>query len=233
MTSTRPIVELTERQGLLSEMRRRSAAVPAPAAREGPWIAVSRQLASGGDDLAPRLGAALGWAVYDREILAAIAAGTHRAERALERFDEKGVRHIGEYFAPLILPEDPGQARYLAELARVARELGRAGRAVLVGRGVNFLLDPRGGLRVRCVAPAADRAAALALAEGLSAPDAVRRIALSDAAQREFVRQAFQRDIDDPAGYDLVLQPLSLGPEATAGAILAAARAKLGLSIAP
>lgn len=231
MTSTRPLIPLTERQGLLTEMKRRSAGAPdpVPGLREGPWIAVSRQLGSGGDAVPARLGSALAWQVYDREILTAIAAGTHRAEGVFERFDEKGVRHIGEYIAPLILPEDPGQSRYLVELARVARQLGRAGRAVLVGRGVNFLLEPRYGLRVRCIGPVDQRAAALERAEGLAPEDAKRRIEQSDAAQRIFVKQAFNRDIDDPAGYDLVLQPLSLGLPGTVDAILAAARAKLGL----
>lgn len=231
MTSPRPLIELTERQGLLTEMKRRSKGAPEPVAatREGPWIAVSRQLGSGGDAVPARLGSALGWNVYDREILAAIAAGTHRAEGVLERFDEKGVREIGEYIAPLILPEDPGQARYLAELVRVAHQLGRSGRAVLVGRGVNFLLDARFGLRVRCIGPAEERAAALQRAESLTRRDALRRIEQSDEAQRIFVKQAFQRDIEDPAGYDLVLQPLALGLPATVDAILAAARGKLGL----
>ncbi len=231
MTSPRPIIELTERQGLLSEMRRRSAetAQPAPGTREGPWVTLSRQLGSGGDVVAPRVGAALGWPVYDREIVAAIAAGTHRGEGALERFDEKGVRAIGEYFVPLILPDDPGQARYLAELARVAHQLGRQGRAVLVGRGVNFLLDPRFGLRVRCIAPVADRIAVIARIEGLTDDEARRRVEASDAAQRDYIRQGFQRDIEDPSAYDLVLQPLSLGLPAAVDAILAAARAKLGL----
>lgn len=229
MTSTRPIIELTERQGLLSELRRSAAAAPAAVAREGPWITLSRQLGSGGDAVAPRLGAALGWPVYDREIVAAIAAGTHRTEGIVERYDEKGVRDLAEYLAPLILPDDPGQARYLAELARVAHQLGRQGRAILVGRGVNYLLDPRYGLRVRCIAPFEDRAAMIARVEGLSLDEARRRVEKSDAAQREFLRQGFQHDIEDPAGYDIVLQPLSLGLPAAVDAILAAARAKLGL----
>ena len=230
MTSTRPNVELAERQGLFTEMRRRSADAPSPhPAAEGPWITLSRALGSLGAEVAARLGEALGWKVYDREILAAVAAETHRGEDVLARFDEKGVRAIGEYLAPLILPADPGQARYLADLSHVVRQLGREGRAVLVGRGANYILEPRYGLRVRCAAPAGDRADVVARLEGIPLEEARRRIRTSDAAQRGFVRQAFQRDVDDPAGYDLVLQPLTLGLPAAVDAVLAAARAKLGL----
>jgi len=96
-----------------------------------------------------------------------------------------------------------------------------------VGRGANFILDPTRGLRVRAVAPAADRAKALAHDLGLAPDKARRRIAASDTAQRDFVWQAFQREIEDPAGYDLVVHPRALGLPAAVAAILAAARAKL------
>jgi hypothetical protein len=229
MTSTLPGVELADRQGRFTEMRRRATEGPParPAHAEGPWIALSRELGSGGGELAIHLGAALGWHIYDREILQAVAAETRRDEQALERFDEKGVATFGEYFAPFIIPNDPGQSRYLVDLTHVVGRLGRKGHAVLVGRGANFILNPAHGLRVRVVAPAADRAEALAHDLGLSPSEARRRVAASDAAQREFVWQAFQREIEDPAGYDLVVHPRALGLPAAAAAILAAARAKL------
>jgi hypothetical protein len=229
MTSTHPGVELADRQGRFLEMRRRMAgdAAAMPAQTEGPWIALSRELGSGGGELAIQVGAALGWHVYDREILQAVAADMRREERTLERFDEKAVTEIGEYIGPLLDPFDPGQEGYLVDMARVVKRLGRAGRAVLLGRGANFILDPACGLRVRAVAPAADRAEALAHDLGLTPGEARRRVGASDAAQREFVRQAFQREIEDPAGYDLVVHPRALGLPAAVAAILAAARAKL------
>jgi cytidylate kinase len=231
MTSTLPGMELADRQGRFKEMRRRATedASAGPAQIEGPWIALSRELGSGGGEVAALLGASLGWRIYDREILQAVAAESRRDERSLERFDEKGVRTFGEYLAPLILPADPGQSRYLVDLAHVVRRLGREGRAVLVGRGANFILDPAYGLRVRAVAPTADRAEALAHALHLTLDEAHHRIAASDRAQREFVWQAFQREIGDPTGYDLVVQPRTLGLTAAVEAILAAARVKFDL----
>jgi cytidylate kinase len=148
---------------------------------------------------------------------------------ALERFDEKGVREVGEYIAPLILHDDPGQARVLIGLRHVIHRIGREGKAVFVGRGAGFVLHPAGGLRVRAVGTAAERAEAIARAEGIAVLEARRRVAESDAAQRVFVRQAFQREIEDPAAYDLVLSPLALGLPAATAAVVAAARVKLGL----
>src|ERR1035437_4064642 len=133
MTSTLPGVALADRQGRFEEMRRRASEDwPArPAQAEGPWIALSRELGSGGGELAGLLrappgrrsfhranllGAALGWRIYDREILQAVAAETRRDASAFERFDEKGVRTFVEYLAPFVLPTDPGQSRYLVDL---------------------------------------------------------------------------------------------------------------------
>ena len=230
MTSPNPGVGLADRQGFLREVRRRSESRSAhPAVAEGPWIAVSRELGSRGGELARLVGEALGWRVFDRELLTAVAEETHRNLLALERFDEKGVRELGEYLAPLILPDDPGQPLVLIGLKHVIHRIGSEGRAVLVGRGANFVLHPAGGLRVRAVGPAGERAEALARAEGIAVQEARRRVAQSDAAQREFVKQAYQREIDDTAAYDLVLSPLALGLPAAAAAILAAAHAKLGL----
>ncbi|HVO50920.1 MAG TPA: cytidylate kinase family protein [Thermoanaerobaculia bacterium] len=230
MKSPLPGVELADRQGRFREVRRLSeSAAPHRTAAEGPWIAISREIGSGGAALAGLLGEALGWRVYDREILSAVAAETHSAPLALERFDEKGVREVGEYIAPLILHDDPGQARVLIGLRQVIHRIGREGKAVFVGRGAGFVLHPAGGLRVRTVGPAAERAEAIAREMGIAVHEARRRVAESDAAQREFVRQAFQREIEDPAAYDLVLSPLALGLPAAAAAVVAAARVKLAL----
>ncbi len=231
MTSTRKVQELADRQGLLTEVRRRSKdAVPSEVRRaEGPWIAVSRQLGSGGSILAVRVAEEMGWKAYDREILTAIAADTRSDEVLLSRLDEQGVAEFHEYLAPLIVPDDPGQARYLKEMTRVIARIAREGRAVLVGRGANWILTPSRGLRVRAVGPRDARAAFLAEAEGISLEKARKRVDENDLTQKKFIRQAFNREIDDPAGYDIILNPIDLGLGAAVEAVLAAAKAKLNL----
>lgn len=231
MPSTHSVEELAARQGLFSEVRRRSRETPVPGVRvaEGPWITISRQLGSWGLPLAGRVAETLGWKAYDREILAAIAAGTKSHEVLLERYDEHAVREFDEYLAQLIVPDDPGHARYLVELAAVIARIARQGRAVLVGRGAHLVLTPACGLRIRVVGAFDARVAEIARLGDVPPGEARRIVSENDQAQRAFIRQTFRKEIDDPAGYDLVLNVIDMGLDAALQSVLAAAKAKLCL----
>jgi hypothetical protein len=231
MPSIHSMEGLAARQGLLSEVRRRSRDVPAPGPRaaEGPWITISRQLGSYGAPLADRVAESLGWKAYDREILAAIAAETRSQEVLLERYEEHAVREFDEYLAPLIVPDDPGHARYLVELAAVIVRIARQGRAVLVGRGAHWVLTPERGLRIRTVGDFDARVAVVSRLEDAPLDEARRTVSENDRAQRAFIRQTFHKEIDDPSGYDLVLNVVDMGLDAACQAVLAAAKAKLAL----
>lgn len=231
MSPTGKIEELAHRQALMAEVRRRARGSPEAGTlpAEGPWISISRQAGSKGSELAGTVAETLGWKAYDKEILSAIASETFSDEVVLSRLDEHGVREFDEYLVGIIVPEDPGQARYLIGMTRVIARLARQGRVVLVGRGAGWLLTPAFGLRVRVIGPLEARAEEIARVHSISVDEARRRVSENDDAQRTFIRQAFHRDIDDPTGYDLILNPADLGYEAAREAVLASARAKLKL----
>jgi len=99
MSSTRKVLELADRQGLLTEMRRRSGDSAATEARraEGRGVTVSPSSARAGRCSPFRVAEALGWSAYDREILTAIPADTRSDENLLDRTDERGVTEFHEY----------------------------------------------------------------------------------------------------------------------------------------
>ena len=212
------IEQILERQAGLHALRDRAAAQGGDAARralahreEGPWIAVSKQTGTGG-----------------LEILTAIAEHTERRESVLSRFDERAIGTFDDYLGQLVVPGDPGRFAYWRELVRTVWVLGRRGNVVLVGRGAHWVLRREFGLAVRLVAPLAHRAETLARRAGAGEPDARRQIARDDRAQARFVRQVFGRSIEDPEGYDLVLNVAALGADAVARTIEDALRRKLG-----
>ena len=198
--------------------------------REGPWIAISTQLGASGREVAERIASSLDWQLFDKEILKSIVDHATMRERVLVHDDERSATGMYDFLAHLLIPGHLSRASYEVELMRVVSSIGRRGSAVLFGRGAQFVLDPRDGLRVRIVGDRGARIDAISGEAGIPIAEATRRIDEDDEARRGFVRQVFRREIDDPLGYDLVLNGPALGLEAAWRIVLEAYRAKLGRS---
>lgn len=234
-TITPPKVDnLIDRQVRMWEVRTRLAEEGGELARrelvhldEGPWLTVSRQIGSGGLEIARRVGDRLGWQTYDREILGTIARHHHLRDRVVERLDERAVGWISENVNHLFAPQSLPRAAFTKELSEVIVALGKQGRAVIVGRGGNWLLDPRFGLRVRVVAPLANRVAAWSREREVPHAEAEREVREHDDRRAEFIHRTFGTSIDDPLGYDLVLNTGGIEVEDAVDMVAAALRAKL------
>jgi cytidylate kinase-like protein len=231
------MLKILDRQMHQWEIRRQLARQGGETARlgfahleRGPWITISKSLASGWEQVARHVSDTLGWPVFDKEVLDEISRHAGVREMILSRLDERGVRRLEDAALGLVVPDYPGQSAFVLEMRRVMLALAHQGHTILVGRGANWILDPAYGLRVRIFAPRETRLARVRHAEGLSEEQARRRVEVDDDEKSEFVRQAFGREIDDPAGYDLMLNLGSLVPRAAAECVVAALRCKLGAS---
>ena len=234
MSSSSNIEQIIEKQARFWEMRERIADEGGEAAQralahlaEGPWISISKQLGAGSRELARKLAHDLHWQCFDKEILTAISQHTNSCEQILARLDEHAIGSINDYVAQMLVSEDPGQATYLRQMVRVVMGLAKQGNAIIIGRGANFFLDPRFGLRVRLVAPLEQRVERVADTEGRSRGAARSQVEQDDAQQAAFIRQVFGRNIDDPLGFDLVLNMGGVDEDSARRGILAALRQKL------
>ena len=198
---------------------------------EGPYLTVSRQLGSGGTELAHRVAAPLGWRVVDRELVAAIAEKTHASPGAVLAHDERASGLLDDYFSHLLVPDDPGHAAYLRAMTMIVASFAREGRVVILGRGANWFLDPERGLRVRVVAPFSRRVERIARDENLSVREAEEKLRRHDEEQRRFIEQSFGRAIDDPLGYDLVLNTAHLDSDQAAEIVTTGLCRKLRRSV--
>lgn len=121
------------------------------------------------------------------------------------------------------------QARHdRAALEEVVARWSERGRAVLIGRGLGYLVDPDRALRVRIVCPFELRVAGLAERQGLSLDTARATVAYADRSRADYVRALFGRDIDDPTGYDLWLSTGAYSIDAAAAVVLSAYRYRFG-----
>ena len=202
--------------------------VGTPNASPLPVVTVSREFGARGAAVAKLVAERLKFSFWNRELLDAIAAHAHVDPSAMARFDEHHPSALAETVSGLI----PGPARvsqldYARELTIVVRDLVARGGAVLVGRGLNFMVDRARALRVRVVCPLEQRILELAERERISAAAARASIAEADRDRRAFVRDLYGKDIDDPSGYDLWVNTGTMSLEAAADIIAAAARSHL------
>lgn len=225
---------LIDRQVLLGELQQRSQLEGRPSVRdtlghlaEGPWITISTQLGAGGRELAQRLGGRLGWRVFDKEILKEIAKSTNTREKILSRLDDHAVGAFEDFVAHLFVPGNLGHPAYVLEMMRVVWAIARQGEAIMLGRGANWLLDPQYGLRVRAIAPVEKRVEWLTRTQAMSAADAIHRVKEDTADRAKFMRQVYKQDIDNPLGYDLVVNLGTLDVEPAVELVVAALSSKL------
>ena len=105
---------------------------------------------------------------------------------------------------------------------KVIHVIGKHGRAVIVGRGANFILPLQERFSVRVVAPLEVRVQNVTREYSVSENDAKRRILRRESRRRAFVRQSFHEDIADPLNYDLSLNTGKLSIKSAVNAVIGA-----------
>ncbi len=185
----------------------------------GPFITISRQLGAGGSSLANRLAGELNWQLFDKEILEAIARNAHTRMRVLDNMDEHLLGRLEEFINHLIVPESINQVSFIKEMSQVILSLGRVGNTIILGRGANWLLANDCGVRVRLVASLEARVRRIMARRSISEKDARKEVLEEERSTAEFIRRIFDRDVDDPLGYDMVLNLDRLSEDAAASAV--------------
>ncbi len=170
-----------------------------------PFVTLSRELGSGGEEVAAALGTRLGWKVYDRELLERMA-GNEAGRRSLySTCDERGHTWIHS-FSVLWSPETASpRDDYVHALCRTIYDIIGQEPAVFVGRAAHLILPPDKGVRVRIIAPIRERIARIAREQGISTADARRAVMRQDEQWRRFLRDHFNADADSLDPYDVIL----------------------------
>jgi len=110
---------------------------------------------------------------------------------------------------------------------KVGGTIGEHGRAIIVGRGANFVLPPGRRFRVRIVAPEKKRVKKVSTDYGVPLKEAKRRIIKTESGRRAFIRKYFNADIADPVNYDLIINTGTISIDAATDAIKGALDHKL------
>jgi cytidylate kinase len=184
-----------------------------------PVVTISREIGSGGSMVAKKLAEKLEFDIFDKNFVQDMAAGTKISERFFETVDEKGVSVWNEWISSLVDYRHLWPDQYLKHLMQVIGTIGKHGRAIIVGRGANFVLPPGRRFRVRIVASEKKRVKKVSTDYGVPLNEAKRRIIKTESARLAFIRKYFNADIADPVNYDLIINTGTISIDAATDAI--------------
>ena len=194
--------------------------------KKKPLILISRQRGAGGLAVAERLSKKLGWPYYDKNIIKEIADTVGADEKQLEFLDEKDRNIFHEFLNVFRRDPEVSQDEYVQHLRRFIKTLGEVGEGIVVGRGADSILDPRDALRIRLVAEPESRVRFAAQKYGLQEGEVLKLLDKWDQERRKFIKRHFDKDIDDPVYYDLVINTSHINLDGVMELIIAAYQRK-------
>lgn len=179
-------------------------------------IAISQQMGSRGLELGELAAKALGYRFQTGEQLISETA---------KRFDVSAEQmKLFEVHNPRFWERKAENSRYIAYYRAVFLNEAAQDRIVVAGRSSSsFLPEGGNGIRVRTMAPLAERARQVAKDENLSTAAAEKRVRDFDTEVKARIQTLFGQDIDDPAIYDLVINTSRLSMAAHASTLAALA----------
>ena len=185
-------------------------------------ITVSREPGSGGRIVAGKLAEKLGIDIFHQEVINEIAKRADVSEKLLETLDERGFSILEDWISSLVYDRHLWPDEYMQHLMKVVGTIGKHGRAVIVGRGANFVLPPEKRFSVRIVAPQSWRIQNVSKEYDITPEEAKRRVMQTESDRRAFIRKYFNADITDPTNYDLVINTATLNVDDTVNVISSA-----------
>ena len=180
-------------------------------------ITISRELGSGGLDIAQQVAKTLGYAFADKRT----ADGIFR-QYGLTKFDD--LYSSAPSFLDLINADN----LLLVSMANeILEALAKRGNVVILGRaGFAVLADYADVLHVRLQAPLADRVQRVMVREGLTDLQAVeQRVSEDDSMHGKYVQRFYDKQWDAPSNFALILDTSSLSSDMAVQRIVEAAKA--------
>jgi cytidylate kinase len=193
----------------------------------GPYLLISREKGAGGSAVGQLAGKRLGWQVFDKEIVDAIAERAKVRRELIESVDERDRATIQDAIGQWLHPQPIGTSGYLAHLREILLTLGHQGNVVIVGRGAHYVLPSQFGLRVRMVAPVEVRVRRIAGRENLSLKAAQVVVESSDRERARLARRQFGQNAGDPLNQDVTINTAELTVEAATEVVVTALQQKL------
>lgn len=193
-----------------------------------PVITVAMEPGSGGSIIAQRIAQRLEFDYFHRDIVEKIAKTAKIRSKVVNSLEKERLTGVKDFISSLVEEHYIHPDTYLRHLLPVISTIAKHGRAVIVGRGANFILPAEDIFSVRVIAPLKKRIREVALTHGAPVEQAKRRVIQRESRRKAFVRHSFNADISNPIHYDLTINTGKVSIESAVEAVLGAVMARLG-----
>ncbi|MBN2560860.1 MAG: cytidylate kinase family protein [Phycisphaerae bacterium] len=199
-----------------------------PVSEERPvadFIAISRAVGLPARKVATLLHDRLGWVLFDKQILQAMAGNDDYRRRLYNNLDGRDIGWLEGFMRGLTLGR-LDKDDYFRRLTSTVLSIARQGHAIFVGRATHLFLPRDIGLRVRLTAPRAFCLESYARLKGLPVEKVAREVEQIEEERERFVRNHFHVGLADETVQDLVVNMERFSVEATVDLIMSALRAR-------
>ncbi|MDX1638657.1 MAG: cytidylate kinase-like family protein [Balneolaceae bacterium] len=175
-----------------------------PKNKSYPVITISREFGARGAALAEIMGGQIGFKVWDKQLLQAIAKELDSKEEQIETVDERRRKPVEDAMMGFMKRKHTN-VNYLLSLIRVVNTIEDFGNSIIVGRGASYICQDASSFHIRVVCPLKMRISGYARRENISKEEAHRIIDEKDSERADFVLHSFNKDVNNAADYDLIL----------------------------
>jgi len=182
---------------------------------------------SGGSVMAQKIAERLGFSYFHRDIVEEISKTAKIRSTVVNTLEKERLSGVKDFISSLIEDQYIHPDTYLKHLLEVIGTISKHGRAVIVGRGANFILPAEDIFSVRVIAPKEMRIRNVALEYRVTSEEAKRRVIQRESRRKAFVRHSVNVDITNPIHYNMTVNTGKMGIAAAVEAVIAAVMATL------
>jgi cytidylate kinase len=193
-----------------------------------PVITLAMEPGSGGSIIAQKIAEQLEFDYFHRDIVEKIAKTAKIRGAVVNSLEKERLTGVKDFISSLVEDQYLHPDTYLRHLLVVINTIAKHGRAVIVGRGANFILPAEDIFAVRVIAPLKKRIREVALTHRAPIEEAKRRIIQRESRRKAFVRHSFNAEIADPIHYDLTINTGKMSIDAAVQAVIGAVMARIG-----
>ncbi|MCX7824154.1 MAG: cytidylate kinase-like family protein [Verrucomicrobiae bacterium] len=187
-----------------------------------PVVTISRQAGAGGVPLAEKLVNFLRqfdqregcpWTMFDKRLVEKVLEDHHLSQRIARFMPEDRYSSIQDTIESL-LGLHPHREALVENTSRTILNLARMGNVIIVGRGANVVIGfAPNALHVRLIGSLENRVRHIQEYYQMSRAEALDYVKRADEGRKRYLRHNFNKDIDDPMLYHVVLNTDHVGIE--------------------